>query len=433
MSIKKYCKIIVSVLIISIIFSIITPVIVKADEEQKNILTLGADLNDEQKQLIIDYLNVDLDAVEVIYVNNEDERKYLEEVIDSSIICKHTYSCAYMEPTTEGGIHIKTVNLTYVDCDMLRNALVTSGIKNCNIIAVAPIKVSGTGSLTGIFKAYEEISGEVLLEEKKELAAEELVTTMSIAETIGNEDASSLLSELKQYIIKTGLSSKDEIAKQLESYLSENSIQITEEQKWQVIELLLKISQQDYDIEQLKQTYEDVQQTIADIKEAAQKAKGIFTKIWEFLVTIFQKLTGTYEEIKKTEEYEMITEQLGILLQTNDSLLGEDTTVTTTEDECVIDEIKENTSDINEQTDANEVIEPSSNNDTNEVTFKDFDGLDEYYEEEIILTESDDTQPLDNGYLQYVVYEHQELKLGNQIKDDSTNTSQNLSFDRLFQ
>lgn len=429
MGIKKYCRIIVSVLIISIIFSIITPIIAMADEEKKNILTLGADLNDEQKQLIINYLNVDLDAVKVIYVNNEDERKYLEGLIDSSIIGKHTYSCAYMEPTTEGGIHIKTVNLTYVDCDMLRNALVTSGITNCNIIAVAPIKVSGTGSLTGIFKAYEEISGEVLSEEKKELAAEELVTTMDIAETIGNEDAASLLNELKQYIIESGLTSKDEITKQLETYLTENSIQITEEQKWQVIELLLKISQQDYDIEQLRQTYEDVQQTISDIKEAAQKAKGIFTKIWEFLVAIFQKLTGTYEEIKKTEEYEMITEQLGILLQTNDSLLGEDTTVTTTEDEEVINEIKGNTSEINESTDTNETLDISSNNDTNEVTFEDFSA---YYEEELIA-ESNNTQPFDNGYLQYVVYEHQELKLDGQIKDDSSNTNQNLSFDRLFE
>lgn len=348
MSIKKCWKIILGILIISIIFSIITSTISKADKKQKNTLTLGANLNDEQKQLIIDYLNVDLNNVEVIYVNNDDERKYLEGIVDSSIIGKNTYSCAYLEPTTEGGIHIKTVNLTYVDCDMLRNALVTSGITNCNIIAVAPIEVSGTGSLAGIFKAYEEIIGDELSEDKKELAAKELVTTMNIAETIGNKDAASLLSELKQYIIETGLSSKDEIAKQLESYLSENSIQITEEQKWQVIELLLKISQQDYDIEKLKQTYEDVQQTISDIKEAAQKAKGIFTKIWEFLVALFQKLTGTYEEIKKTEEYEMITEQLGILLQTNESLLGGNATITTTEDEGVIDEIKENTSDINE-------------------------------------------------------------------------------------
>ena len=46
------------------------------------------------------------------------------------------------------------------------------------------------------------------------------------------------------------------------------------------------------------------------------------------------------EEITKAEEYAKLKEQLGILAETNDSLLGDNTVVTVTEDQSIIEDIQ---------------------------------------------------------------------------------------------
>lgn len=338
---QKVVRIIASIISVILIVSMILATVVTVFADESRVLTLGADLTPEQKELILNYLNVDASSVSVIEVNNSDERQYLEGVIPDQKIGHRTLSCAYIEPTDNGGIHIKTVNLNWVTCDMLRNALVTSGITNCNIIAVAPIEVSGTGSLAGIFKAYESVSGQKLSESKKEIATNELITTAEISSDIGSEEASSLISELKQAVIENRLSDENSIKSEVEKYLNENKINLTEDQVWQLVDLLLAISKQDYNIEEIKQSYKDIKQTASDIMEAANETKNFFSKIIQAISDAWHKITGTYEEIKQTEEYQVVSEQLGILLETNDSLLDNETVVTITEESEVLDNVDE--------------------------------------------------------------------------------------------
>lgn len=338
---QKVVRIVASIISIVLIVSMVLATVVTVFADESRVLTLGADLTPEQKELILNYLNVDASSVSVIEVNNSDERQYLEGVIPDQKIGHRTLSCAYIEPTDNGGIHIKTVNLNWVTCDMLRNALVTSGITNCNIIAVAPIEVSGTGSLAGIFKAYESVSGQKLSESKKELATNELITTAEISSDIGSEEASSLISELKQAVIENSLSDENSIKSEVEKYLNENKINLTEDQVWQLVDLLLAISKQDYNIEEIKQSYRDIKQTASDIMEAANETKNFFSKIIQAISDAWHKITGTYEEIKQTEEYQVVSEQLGILLETNDSLLDNETVVTITEESEVLDNVDE--------------------------------------------------------------------------------------------
>jgi len=443
----KSVKIIISILVcISILIS--TPFKTKASSlEGKNTLTLtlGENLTDEQCQLIFNYLQITEDSVNIITVTNEDERRYLEGIIDSSKIGTKTYSCSLIQPTESGGIHVKTVNLTYVTCDMLRNALITSGINNCNIIAVSPIEVSGTGSLTGIFKAYEQVSGEELSEEKKELASQELVTTIDLANNIGQDNATTLLSNLKESVIVNNTVDKDEIANIISKYISEHNIKITEEQKWQLVDFLLNISQQEYNIEEVKTAYNDIKQTVNDIKEAADKTKNIFQKIGEFFKDLWAKISGTYDEIKETEECQMISEQLGILTQTNESLLGDETVVTITEDESIIEEIKEDT----KQSEDNKEINQNQENwqdspEINEITFEDFSTINEEQSnngsDAVIFEDLNPANDTENsGMLQYVIYHLQSLKLGETYEykssniDDNTDNQEQLtqSFDQL--
>ena len=94
---------------------------------------------------------------------------------------------------------------------MIASTLLTSGVENCNVVAAAPMEVSGTGALTGIMMAYEKASGKTLSEEQKAAATEELITTGEIADTIGQEDATGLINEVKQEVIKEGLTDEGEI------------------------------------------------------------------------------------------------------------------------------------------------------------------------------------------------------------------------------
>ena len=83
-------------------------------------------------------------------------------------IGKRTISSAYVELLEKGeGIEVDTHNITWVTREMYANALVTAGVENAKVIAAAPFKVSGTGALTGIMKAFEAVTGKELDEEAK--------------------------------------------------------------------------------------------------------------------------------------------------------------------------------------------------------------------------------------------------------------------------
>ena len=136
------------------------PMVAQADSSK--VVTLGANLSEEQKTSMYDYFGTSADKVETIEVTNADERKYMEGIASEAQIGTRTYSCSYVEPTTSGGIQVKVANLTFVTSSMIASTLTTSGVENCNVVAASPIEVSGTGALTGIMMAYETASGATL-------------------------------------------------------------------------------------------------------------------------------------------------------------------------------------------------------------------------------------------------------------------------------
>ncbi len=182
------------------------PMTAKADSSK--VVTLGANLSDDQKSSMYEYFGTTADEVDTIEVTNQDERKYMEGIATEAQIGKKTYSCSYVEPTEKGGIQVKVANLTFVTSSMIASTLLTSGVENCNVVAASPIEVSGTGALTGIMMAYESASGEELSEEQKAAATEELVTTGELADDIGQQEASDLMNQVKKEVIEDGL--KDE-------------------------------------------------------------------------------------------------------------------------------------------------------------------------------------------------------------------------------
>ena len=166
------------------------------------VVTLGKNLDDAQRKEILELFKVDENKTEIIEVNNQEEREYLEGVATEEQLGKITMSSAYVELLEENsGIEVETHNISWVTKEMYANALVTAGVKNAKVIAAAPFPVSGTGALTGILKAFEQATGQDISEEQKKVANEEVVRVGELGEDVGKDKAAELVKKVKEEII----------------------------------------------------------------------------------------------------------------------------------------------------------------------------------------------------------------------------------------
>ena len=274
--------------------------------DSSKVVTLGANLTEEQKKSMYDYFGTSADKVDTIEVTNADERKYMEGIASEAQIGTRTYSCSYVEPTGSGGIQVKVANLTFVTSSMIASTLLTSGVENCNVVAGSPIEVSGTGALTGIMMAYEKASGEELSEDQKATATEELVTTGELAESIGQQEAADLMNEVKQEVIEDGLKDDDEIEGAVNDAADSQNVSLNEDQKAKIVSLMKNISEYDYDVKALKNTLENLE----------GKSEGFFSNLWNSIKSFF---TGGDSDG-------------GIINNTNDSILGDNAVIDSTID-----------------------------------------------------------------------------------------------------
>ena len=244
----------------SMCLAVSTPMPVMADASK--VVTLGADLTDEQKNTMMKYFKADANQVQIITANNQDERNYLGKYISSEQIGTRTLSCAYVKPTQSGGIKVRTANLNYVTCNMLANALSTAGISNCEAVAACPYEVSGTGALTGVMMAYESASGKQLDSTKKDLATKEVVVTGDVAKQVGGDNATNIINQAKLQIIGDNVQNADEIYNIVNNIAVQNNVSLSSDELTTITALLQEIVQQNYDIQDMKQTLESIQQNL---------------------------------------------------------------------------------------------------------------------------------------------------------------------------
>lgn len=276
----------------------------EGNTDSGKVVTLGENLNEEQRASMYKYFGTSPDEVETIVVTHADEVQYMQGIATDEQIGPTTNSCAYVEPTDSGGIKVKTANLNFVTSAMIASTLTTAGMENCNVIAACPFEVSGTGALTGIIMAYETASGEELDEGQKEAAMEELVTTGDLADSVGQEKATEVIKDVKTEVIDEGLTDPEEIGDAVDNIAEENEITLTDDQRAQVVALMEKISQYDYDVNALKDTLDNL-----------TGESGALSNIWNTVKTFF---VGSDD---------------GILSDTNDEALGSDVVTDSTVNE----------------------------------------------------------------------------------------------------
>ena len=314
-------KFISSILCISLILGNVT----LAHADSSKVVTLGADLSESQKQTVLDYFGVKKDEAVILEVNNLEERKYLQGIASEAQLGTRTFSCAYVEPAKKGnGINVKTANLTYVTSSMIASTLATCGVEDANVIAMTPLSggVSGTGALTGVMKAFEDATGEELSEEKKEIASEELIITSDLGDEIGQDKAAGIVNDVKADIIKNNTNDTTQIAETINNVTNNYNITLSPQQEQQLNNLMTKISEQNYDYDKLKSTFKNVSDNVSkNLKDAGIEIKnsdGFFASIGNWFKDLFSG-----------------SKDLGILENTNDTVLGDDVKVDATDKEAI--------------------------------------------------------------------------------------------------
>ncbi len=270
-------KLTVSSLVLSIFFTAVPKEPVFADSFKS--VTLGADLNDAQKEEMLKYFDVTKNDANVLEVTSKEEHEYLAKVATESQLGNKAISCSYVEPTEKGGINVTTNNLTWVNDGMIKNALITAGVENANVKAAAPFKVSGTAALTGILKGFENSStGKKIDENKKQAANEELVTTGNVADKIGQNDASNLMNDIKKDVIKEKPKTDAALNKIVDKAVQDYKGKLSDEDIANIKDVMSKINSLDLNYNNLKDQLNDVTNQLKD-KLSSKEAKGFFDKL----------------------------------------------------------------------------------------------------------------------------------------------------------
>lgn len=269
-----------------------------ADNISDSRTVIGADLDNDEIASVYKSFGIERGEVKELTVTNADERKYLEGQVDESLIGTKSISCIYIEAQGSGkGLNVSVENITWCTADMYMNAMVTAGITDANVKIVAPFKVSGTAALTGIYMAYEDITGKKLDEDAKLVGTKELTITAELADEIGSADSTAIVNELKLILDQTKDMTDDELREQIKQIAEKYEVTLNDSQIDQLISLCRSLEK--LDVSALKEKVEQVQQyikNIADTKDSVEsflsQAADTVTEFVNKVIDFFKNLFG---------------------------------------------------------------------------------------------------------------------------------------------
>ncbi|WP_058953593.1 DUF1002 domain-containing protein [Clostridium tyrobutyricum] len=278
------------------VFMILTIVISIAGNrvyaDSYKVVTLGGNLTSSQKEDMLKYFGVSRQDADVIEVNIDEEKKYLSDVASSDQIGTKSISCAYVEPTTGGGLNVSTHNISWVSSSMIKNALITAGVKNANVKAAAPFTVSGTAALTGILKGYEtSSSGSKIDENKKKVANDELMTTGDIGDKIGKDKAAGLMNDIKKQVVQDKPKTEAGVKKIVENVTNNYNINLSDGDINKITSVMNKINGLNLNFGEIQGQLNGVTNQLKD-KLSTPEAQGFFSKIGNAIKSFFANIFG---------------------------------------------------------------------------------------------------------------------------------------------
>ncbi|MBD5457519.1 MAG: DUF1002 domain-containing protein [Lachnospiraceae bacterium] len=309
---KKWLGVLTVFLIVSLCGSM--GMTAEAAETKDTVVVLGADLSAEQRAEVLRLMGLTEEKLAdctVLSITNEMEHAYLDAYMDASIIGSKSLSSVKITKAAEGsGVKVTTQNINYCTTGMYRNALLTAGMKDTDVLVVGPTPISGTAGLIGALKAYEVMAGETVSDTELDTALDELITTGELAESIqgasGSDEAEALIAWLKGKVAGGELDIGDE--ESIRAAIAEGEkafgISLKEEDKQQIIALLKKLDSlglnADYLLEQAQALYEKYGLSIVEnaneaINDAVENAltsavKGFFENLTTSISDFFRSL-----------------------------------------------------------------------------------------------------------------------------------------------
>lgn len=266
-----------------------------ADADPSDVyVSFGADLNENEKATVYGLMGItedDLENFKVGEITNEDEKTYLGDYLDASVIGSRALSSVIVVIGEKGdGIDVETKNISYCTPGMYTNALITAGIEDADVIVAGPFEITGTAALVGAMKAYAELTGEDISAESMDAAVNELVVTSEIAEGVNSEDIEQLMAFVKAKVVEGGLDDEEAISKAIDEGASQLGITITDEEKQAIISLMKKISDLDLDLESMQQQAKDLFNKLEDMGIDKEQAKNFFQKIIDAIQAFFSSI-----------------------------------------------------------------------------------------------------------------------------------------------
>ena len=256
-------------------------------------VTMGADLTEAQREAVYRDFGIEPGSVQELQVTNQEEREYLEGLVPDGKIGSVALSCIYITLLEPGaGLDIQIYNINYCTEQMYKNALTTAGITDARVVVSAPFPVSGTGALTGAYKAYESLTGVALNDLAKLVGAEELVVTGELAEYVGSAEATEIVAQLKNILDQTQQMTDAEVRDEIRSIAAAYNVTITDTQVEQLLTLTRKLEGLDTDQLQqrltgLAKTAQSINTVSETISRVYESVKDFFAAIGDFFVRLF--------------------------------------------------------------------------------------------------------------------------------------------------
>ena len=272
---------------------------VTIQKDDRPYLSLGADLTEEQRAAVLGLMGIDpagLANYDVVYVTNQEEHQYLGAYIDASKIGNKAWSSIVIVDRKPGsGLNISTSNITYCTVGMYKNALATAGITDADIIVAGPKPISGTAALVGIFKAYGEMTGKAVDDTVIDAALNELVVTGELAasiEGLTNEEVEEFIAYIKSVIAQNDFSDAENINKVIDEACEKYGVTLSDAERQQIVDLLLKITSLGIDLSGLVDYAESLYNSFRD-----GGGDGILSAIGDFFVRAFEAIADFFKSL----------------------------------------------------------------------------------------------------------------------------------------
>jgi len=276
---------------------------VEITEKDRPYLALGADLTEEQRQKVLTLMGIDpaeLENYDVTYITNEEEHKYLGSYVEASKIgTKSLSSVVIVEREKGSGLNISTSNINYCTVGMYKNALITAGITDADIIIAGPSSISGTAALVGIFKSYQEMTGETIEENVIDAALNELIVTgelSSVLNQFSNEEIEEFIAYIKAVVAERELKDADSINAVIDEACEKYGVTLSEEYRQQIIDLLLKITSLGIDLSGLVDYAESLYN---NFKNGGNSTGGIIATVVNAIANVFSSIADFFKNLFK--------------------------------------------------------------------------------------------------------------------------------------